>query len=173
MKKGLGIAVLGFIVLTQYVNCSSYSDSTLYAGSIGTVEEIISYEGIRVLNGDTYMNCDEDHVQLGGNCNTADAKFNCLEMRMLRDQVPVQGGTGAAITDNLGCGVGYRITCENGRFYAVVPKPNDTILNSGMANVEYSVKFQVFTSEDGAQFKAGEKSPAFNIYVQQNGACGG
>lgn len=171
MKKGLIFAVLGFIVLTQYVNCSSYSEGTLYAGNISTETEVISYEGIRILNGDTYMNCDEDHVQIGGNCNAADAQYNCLEARMYRDRTPVQWGT-TTLTDNLGCTSSYRIECENGRFYAVIPKPNDAALTSGTSNLEYKVQFQMHTSTDGAQFNAGEKSTEFSVYIQQNGACG-
>lgn len=174
MKKASLYAVLGLIILSQYVNCSNYASSTLdNDGHLQSSSTIEAYEGIRILNGDTFINCEEDHVQIGGTCNVADSQYNCLEVRMTRERNPVYWGTDT-VTDNLGCNSGYRITCENGHFFAIIPKPKDLILsNVGETQmIEYQVKFQIYKSDDGLQYQQGEVSPAFNIYVQQNGACG-
>jgi hypothetical protein len=168
MQRGLIVAILGFLILTQYVNCSSYSDTTLSEGvSTGIGGEVTSYEGVKVLNGDTYMNCNEDHVQLGGSCNTADAVDNYIEYRITRDRQTVYWGTGASQTDHL-----TLARCENGRFFAIVPKPNDSVLADGGTDyVEYQMHFQIYTTKDKLQYKAGEQAPIFNIYVQKNAAC--
>jgi len=155
------------------VNCSSYSDSSLNSGHLTSASSVDTYETLRVLNGETYMNCNEDHVQLGGTCNTADAKYNCLEMRIYKERIGVLWGTAPNQTDNLGCNQGhYRIACENGRFHAILPKPYDTALMTTETNtLEYQVQFQLYSSDDGTQYRAGEKSPMFNVYIQKNGAC--
>lgn len=178
MKRGFWLAVIGLVLLTQYTNCSKYSEGLNYDDGltdIGGGGTVTSYEGVRVANGDTYMNCDEDHVQLGGTCNTADAVDNCIEYRILRDRTAVYWGSGSTTVDALGCNPNHiRVKCENGRFFAVVPKPNDTGLSAaGTDFLEYQVHFQIYTSTDGLQYKAGEKAPAFIINVQKNGACGG
>lgn len=170
MNRGLVWAVIGFIMLTQYVNCSSYSDSTFYEGSNQIASSsVTSYEGVRVLNADTFMNCDEDHVQLGGACNTGDAFDNYIEVRMSRDRVPVSFGDASNPVSRL-----ELAKCENGRFYAVVPKPNDpTVLGGSLtAYVEYQVQMQIYTKKKGDTFwKAGEKAPIFNIMIQPAAAC--
>ena len=169
-SRGLLLIFLGFALSVQFMNCSSYSDG-LNAGSITDtstgVGTITAYQGVRVTNGDTYMNCDEDHVQLGGTCNTADAFSNYIEAKISINRNTVYWGTGSAQTDHLDLS-----KCENGRFFAVIPKPNDVNLAvAGSDYLEYQVTMQMFTSTDGQSYTAGEVAPSFTVEVQKNGGC--
>lgn len=170
MKRPLIFAVLGLIILTQYVNCSNYSQTM--DTNVSDSSSFEAFEGLRVLNGDTYMNCDEDHVQIGGVCNTADAKYNCIQIKIMRDNSTVYWGS-TSLTDNIGCDNSYKVKCENGHFFAIIPKPNDSILSSaGSQNIEYILRLKLNKSSDGSQWEEGIAAPGFNFYIQQNGACG-
>lgn len=170
MNRGLFMAIFGFALMVQYINCSNYSQG-LQDGELATATdtgEVTSYQGVKVTSGETYMNCDEDHVQLGGTCNTGDSADNFIEYRITRDKQTVYWGPNGATTDYL-----RTARCENGRFFAVIPKPNDSVLsNTGSKDyVEYQIHFQIYTSADRQSYTAGEIAPAFIINVQVAGGC--
>ena len=168
MNRGLLLAAIGFILVTQYINCSSYSRglNEVTAASSTDTGEVTSYQGIKVTSGETYLNCDEDHIQLGGTCNTGDSLDNFVEYKITRDRQSVVWGANGSTTDHL-----RSAKCENGRFFAIIPKPNDSTITSGTGYVEYQIHFQIYVSPDRLSYSAGESAPAFNINIQQAGAC--
>ncbi len=167
MKRGLILSFIALALLVQFVNCSSYSDGGLTESSSlstqGALNEISSYQGVRVLNGDTFINWDEDHAQIGGSCNTGDADQNYIETRIYKNRSPLTWGLGVEQTDHL-----ITAKCENGRFFAIVTKPNDPeLLQCGMGYVEYQVHLQMFSAKESPSFVAGERAPVFNLQIQK------
>ena len=171
MKRGFFFILFGFVILTQYVNCSGSSDNSMYEGSTVGASSIdpSMYQGVMVLNTDTFMNCSEDNVQVGGTCNTADSADNFIRYTISVNRQTVFWGTGLSQTDHLDLA-----RCENGHFFAVIPKPNDP-LNLGAAGadfIEYQVQFQLFTVAQGSLTPMpGEIAPPFTMNVQKNGGC--
>ena len=170
MKRGFIFVFFGFIVLTQYVNCSNSSQDSTYEGSVLGLPSIdaTQYQSVMVLNTDTYMNCSEDNVQVGGTCNTANAADNFIRYSISVNRQTVYWGTGASQTDHLDLA-----KCENGHFFAVIPKPNDPVNLAVTATdfVEYQLQFQLYTSNDKLTYTAGEIAPNFTMNVQKNGGC--
>lgn len=169
MRRYLFLGVFGFILATQYVNCSSYSDDAYQMGSSGSTTNVDTYQGIRVLNGTTEMKCYEDHIDVGGSCNTADSSDNFIQYSMTRDRTAVPWGTLAAPVYAL-----QLAKCQNGRFFAIIPKPYDpTALSvATKTSVEYQLKFQMYTTVVGKTgYQAGELGNIFTFTIQTDGNC--
>lgn len=171
MKRYAFVAVLGFIMITQYVNCSSYSDSVYEGSSSNSVSaDSTPYQSLRVINTDVTMACYEDHIQVGGPCNTADAKDNYVQYWLTRDRQAVVWGSASSPVDHLTLG-----KCENGRFYVIVPKPYDPagLGTSGKGIIEYQLNMQIWAPADGSTgYKAGELGAPFTFGIQKNANCG-
>lgn len=130
-----------------------------------------SFEGVRVLNAESYMNCFEDHVQIGGVCNTGNSEKNYIRYWMTLNGERVGWGNPAQVTPVLEL---TSSQCENGRWSAVVPKPYHPILISGAGFIEFDVHFQMHLLAPGsAGYVAGTKAPSFTVLIQQAQACGG
>ena len=168
MSKKVVLAIIGFVLVTQYMNCSSYSTG-ISSASLATdsTNSIQAFQGIQVNNSDTYLNCDEDHVDVGGPCNTADAVDNYIQYSITLNRQTIYWGTESSQTVYL-----TSAKCEDGHFFAVIPRPNDPELyQGGTDTIEYQLHFQLFTSPDRISYAAGDMSPQFNIEIEENGLC--
>lgn len=169
-RRYLLLSLFGFFLMTNYMNCSNYSDSLNDGTDLSSSEQnITTYQGIRVLNGTTEMKCYDDHIDVGGSCNTADATDNYIQYSIKRNRNPVYWGTGASATDHL-----TLAKCQNGRFFAIIPKPNDpsAIGVTTKGTVEYQLHFQMFTTVPGKTgYQAGEVGNIFTFAIQTDGNC--
>jgi hypothetical protein len=175
--------LLGFLLSFVYTNCSQYSDSQLDLNSLldasdgGTAG--VGFQGIRVGNDALFVACYNDHTQIGGACNVGKAKFNRIRYRIYYDRNPVfwcaDDPTPPSLSSPCVNQVFYldESKCENGQFFAIVPKPFHSALNGGSNYLEYQVQFEILTSDDGVDFRSSLKSPMVPISIQQNGPCGG
>lgn len=160
------------IILISFQNCSNQSSFEGYTPSIVPIQDGLAgglnqFEGVRVLNSDVYMNCFDDHVQIGGVCNTGDSAQNFIRYWMTYNGARVSWGMPPNQVNQLDAS-----KCENGRWSAIVPKPNADVLNAGTSYLEFEVTFQIFMRAQGSDiFQAGSQSPAYTIYIQQSGAC--
>jgi hypothetical protein len=160
------------IVLISFQNCSNQSSFEGYNTSVvpvsdGVVGGLNQFEGVRILNADVYMNCFDDHVQMGGVCNTGDSEQNFIRYWMTFNGARVSWGTPPNEVNELDSS-----KCENGRWTAIVPKPNTNVLNAGTSYLEFEVTFQIFIRAPGSDtFQAGSQTPAYTINIQQFGAC--
>lgn len=161
------IAILSF----AFTNCSKPKHSPLIDPNLlATTAEDIQPETLKITSSDSYMNCDEDHVQLGGLCHPGEAILNYIDVSITRDRVAIPFGTGGATTYKLS-----NIKCENGRFFVVVPRPNDVgaTCMSGNCAPEYRVESQFWLSDDGNQYRAGARGTSFPIRIELTTACTG
>lgn len=145
----------------------SYSDDGAFSLSSLDSEKttgVIS-QSLHVVNTDVRIAYYEYRTDLGGNCDSGDAKYNCIEATMTRGGTPVAwAGHVAAI----GCSTGLRSRCENGHFSIVIPKPDDSALCSGTGDLEYQVHLQMKTSTDNSTWEAGLNAPVFTISIQRH-----
>lgn len=131
------------------------------------VDEEVPSESLKLISHDVYMNCDEDHIQVGGVCHPGEGSTNYIEIGLTRDGEAVPfgaAGTTFKIRD---------VVCENGRFFVVIPRPNDNVkcCNDSSCSTEYRVQSQIFVSEDGSQYRAGNKGTNFPIRIQPYQSC--
>jgi len=157
-------------LLLSFQNCARQSSFEGYGPRIVPLTDaaqvgLNQFEGIRVLNPDVYMNCFEDHVQMGGVCNTGDASQNFIRYWITYNGERMSWGSPPVTELDMS-------RCENGRWVAIVPKPNLGSLGVGTGFLEMEVHFQIFLkSPNSSGFQAGSRAPAYTIHVQQNGAC--
>lgn len=158
-------------VLLSFNNCAKPQSTPLIDPSLLSIDadEEVPTESLKIVSHEATMNCFEDHVQLGGVCHPGEGTSNYIEISLKRDGTPVgwasaNGGTVGKITN---------IPCENGRFFVVIPRPNDGLNCCRGPNClsEYRVESQIFVSEDGLQFRAGNKATSFPILIQPVGSC--
>lgn len=164
------LILTGPLLLLSFQNCAdqSYYDAYMMTGVPVTdsSSSFSSYEGVRVLNSEVFMNCFEDHVQMGGVCNDADAADNFIRYWMTFNGSTTTWGVPPTATTELST------KCENGRWYAVVPKPTVPELVVGTSFLDFEMHFQIYTRQSGASsFTAGSKAPVYTISIQQNQAC--
>lgn len=158
------------LLIAGFQNCARQSSFEGYSQRIVPVDEaalvgLNQFEGLRVLNPDVYMNCFEDHVQMGGVCNTGDASQNFIRYWITYNGASMTWGSPPVTELDMS-------RCENGRWTAIVPKPNLGNLGSGTGFLDMEVHFQIFLkAPNQSGFQAGSRAPAYTIHVQQNGAC--
>jgi len=174
--KAAWISFLFLPMVLGFQNCSNQSSfEGLEPISVPVGDGISSglnqFEGLRILNGEVYINCFEDHVQMGGVCNTGGAAQNFIRYWMTHNGAPVFWGPSTHLVDRLDAS-----KCENGRWSAIVPRPNRSELN-GVAGqemyLEYEMYFQLYMRAPGSSdFQAGSRTPAYTINIQQiSSAC--
>lgn len=173
MGKVYGVLLLlGSFLLVAFQNCAEQSSFEGFGPSVVPISDGLSsginqFEGLRVLNSEVYLNCFEDHVQIGGVCNTGGSSHNFIRYWMTYNGARVFWGVPPNQVDQL---EGSR--CENGRWTAIVPKPNTGVLSAGTSYLEFEVHFQIYLQElNSSQYKAGSQAPAYTISIQQAGAC--
>lgn|GEM_PF-4127967 len=172
MKRVFTWIIFTSICIVLFNNCGKPQHSPLIDSSLLPLdaEEDVPPESLKLISNDTFMNCDEDHVQVGGICHPGESRINYIEISMTREGAPISFGEGSEETFKL-----KNAVCENGRFFAVIPRPNDPrapCIGSNSAP-EYRVLSQIYVSDEGSQYRAGAKGTSFPMRVQLVGACTG
>lgn len=159
------------VTLVAFTNCSKNKHTPLFdPNSAMNVVEDVQPESLKLASSDQLMNCDEDHVQLGGICHPGDSVGNYIEVSLTRDRNPVPFGSGSSQTYKL-----QTTRCENGRFFIVLPRPNDpgATCTGGNCAPEYRVETQIWLTDDGSQYRAGARGTSFPVRIQNVSLCTG
>ncbi|MDW8189942.1 MAG: hypothetical protein RMK80_03110 [Pseudobdellovibrionaceae bacterium] len=166
----------GLLLILSFQNCSQQSHfgglNALSGNSFDTSSngrQALQQEvGLRVLSAEAFINCFDDQVQIGGVCNTGNSSRNFIRYWLTYQGVRQPWGQGNNQVSQL-----ETAHCDNGRWSAIVPKPNSpAILNNGTNFVEFDAHFQLVLYDEKKQaFTESVKAPAFVIQIQQNGAC--
>lgn len=164
-----------------FVNCSNQDNSD-------ALETSATAASLAITPSDTFlvppkfsppqMECTQDHIQIGGVCETNGAVDNYIEYSLTRDKNPVAWNVGATAVTVL-----REARCENGRYYIVIPRPDaDTVIAPTDTTrcyavhcmAEYQLNSRMFGKKAGAnQYDLLYTAPALNITIQlilQNGA---
>jgi hypothetical protein len=175
VPRGFLFFVVGcafLVILLFFQNCGNqkaYEESSPSTIPVENSPEsrLNEFEGVRILNSDVYMNCTDDHVQVGGVCNDGGSVDNFIRYSMTHNRQKVVWGNPPSTVEYLDSS-----RCDNGRWVAIVPKPNHPSLTTGTAFSEFEVTFQIYMKGFGqSQYRAGSKTPAYTISIQQAGAC--
>lgn len=175
----LAVTVMAFTA-TQFTNCDQQDGSTILDGPSGTVYDLSIGESGMFLNpkiNPPQMDCTQDHVQIGGVCETNGAEDNYIEYSLTRDKNPVPWNVGGQQVTVL-----REARCENGRYFLVVPRPdqdstiapNDTTrCYSAGCWAQYQLNSRMFVRRKGTnQYDLAYTAPALNFRIQliiQNG----
>lgn len=125
MKVFARVSLFAFfsaILITQYQNCSSYSEDTLFEASKiqeGTVGEDPSkmYMDMKSSTQDRHVLVGENQLQLGGVCNPGGMSDNYIEYSLF---TPDNQTMNLALPGQAGVSVRRDARCENGRFHIVL-----------------------------------------------------
>jgi hypothetical protein len=115
------LLLFGFVVLlTQYQNCTSSSQNTMFSSNLSSTAATadpskVSFS-IKNVQSDLFLSGYDDHVQLGGSCNTGGRNLNFFEYSL----TPTDGQGTSNLNQN-GAKSLKDSRCEDGRFYLVVP----------------------------------------------------
>jgi hypothetical protein len=141
------------ILVTQYQNCSNYSDNTLFGNTLSSSDDLGNDPGVAALRvnnqSDSVAASNEDQMSFGGTCYTAGKSNNVIQYT-LTDQalnpVNISGNSTPQYTlmDS---------RCENGRFYILVHLNNPNVNGPNPANTQYDlhVKLTAWNDQTDAQ----------------------
>jgi hypothetical protein len=161
---------VSFILITQYQNCSSYSDSTMFENnnlSSSSVDPSKVNFSVKNIQSDLYVAGYDDHIQIGGSCNPGTYADNYFEYR-LRPQ-----NAGDVVINRNGTTQADRLRladarCENGKFFLVLPVfcpkdggPNISATTSAFVNIV----LHVFNQRDTSGQIVDDKTVTQSIFV--------
>lgn len=169
LRKGFSFLALGLLLSAPFQNCARQSqyeglstygvpltNDNLSQWSVGSV-------GIRVLNAEAYMRCYEPQIQIGGVCNHGGASQHYIRYSLKRDGNPVtwQGDITHLTT-----------RCDQGRWTAIVPTPNDAVLLGSEPSVEYELELELFAWDSQAlEYRSAFRAPLYTLSIEPSGAC--
>lgn len=174
IRQLMSVFVIG-LVATQFINCSQKEDdgglygSTCEAGqpcsmalSVGTSQAYLNPRAPPI------MECNFDHVQIAGSCETDGAADNYIEyfLKQGENRVPFSDGQQVLQTAK----------CENGHYYMVIPRPPVSIVpaaqkanycNTSLCLGTYEVHANLFTiKKKGSQFDHAAASQVIQLSIQ-------
>lgn len=175
----ISFLVLGFVA-TQFVNCSEYSDgSSLYGTNCASsntcaqslsVSENTGYLSPRSTQ--PIMECTHDHIQVGGSCEAGNSADTYIEYYLT-------DANNNRVTWDGGVDVLREARCENGRFFMIVPRPKETIVQTtaeaaaaktvcnGDCAVEYRLNSRLFSlRKNTSQFEVVAVAPLLPLKFQ-------
>ena len=169
LRKGFSFLALGLLLAAPFQNCarqSQYEGLSAYGVPLqneNLAQWSVGNVGIRVLNAEAYMHCYQHQIQIGGVCNHGGAQQHYIRYSLKRDGNPVKW-----IGD-----ISYLNTrCDQGRWTAIVPIPDDSTLMGSGPSIEYELKLELFVwDEQTLNYRSSFKAPLYTLSIEPNGAC--
>ncbi|GEM_PF-2975569 len=162
------ILLFGLPLGLAFQNCSEQSQyqGPDQVGLSSDKSEIEGSEGIRINNLNMVMSCFESSIDIGGVCNVPDGKKHKLKITMMRNGAAVIWSTGASE-------IYPPVGCQNGRWFASLPKPNHSDLATTLAGkVSFDVKVQmIYVDKNTLAEVAGPSTGYQEILIWQDGQC--
>lgn len=165
-----------------FTNCTEQNADSILDGPTGTLQSLSTIPSDTFLIPPRFsppqMECTQDHIQIGGVCETNGAEDNYIEYSLTRDKQPVAWNAGTQSVTVL-----REARCENGRYYIVIPRPDaDTVIAPNdtarcyalHCYAEYQLNSRIFAKKVGSnQYDLIYTAPALNLSIQlilnQNG----